>query len=82
MMRHKAGFFFTLFGLVSGIAVAQESLRPQHPVAFVGGMLLDGYEAQAIHHSVVVIDDGRIIAAGSEHDTNIPGNAVIIDTSG
>ncbi len=82
MMRHKAAFFFTLFGLVSGIAAAQESLRPQHPVAFVGGMLLDGYEAQPIHHSVVVIDDGRIIAEGSEHDTSIPGNAVIIDTSG
>ena len=82
MMRHKAAFIFSVLVLVSSIAVAQESLRPQHPVAFVGGMLLDGYEARPIHHSVVVIDDGRIIAAGSEHDTNIPEDAVVIDISG
>ena len=82
MMRHKTALFFAVFGLVSGSAIAQETLRPQHPVAFVGGMLLDGYEAQAIHHSVVVIDDGHIIAEGSRHDTKIPEDAVIIDTSG
>ena len=82
MMRHKAAFIFSVLVLVSSVAVAQESLRPQHPVAFVGGMLLDGYEARPIHHSVVVIDDGRIIAAGSRHDTNIPENAVVIDVSG
>ncbi|MCH8250733.1 MAG: amidohydrolase family protein [Proteobacteria bacterium] len=81
-MRHIAAFFVTVLVLVSSVAVAQESLRPQHPVAFVGGMLLDGYEAQPIHHSVVVIDDGRIIAVGSKHDTGIPADAVIIDTSG
>jgi len=82
MMRYKTAFFFTVFVLVSGITGAQESLRPQQPVAFVGAMLLDGYEAQPIHHSVVVIEDGRIIAAGPDHDTNIPENAVIIDTGG
>ncbi len=82
MMRHKTALFFAVFGLVCGFAVAQETLRPQHPVAFVGGMLLDGYEAQPIHHSVIIIDNGRIIAEGSAHDTNIPENAVIIDTGG
>ena len=82
MMRHKTALFFAVFGLVSSFAVAQETLRPQHPVAFVGGMLLDGYEARAIHHSVVVIDNGHIVAEGSKHDTKIPENAVIIDTSG
>ncbi|MCH8060208.1 MAG: amidohydrolase family protein [Proteobacteria bacterium] len=81
-MRLIAAFFVTVLVLVSSVAVAQESLRPRHPVAFVGGMLLDGYEAQPIHHSVVVIDDGRIIAAGTKYDTVIPENAVIIDTSG
>lgn len=45
-------------------------------------MLLDGYEAEPIHHSVVVIDDGRIVAAGSRDSTDIPAGATVIDTGG
>ncbi len=35
-MRLIAAFFVTVLVLVSSVAVAQESLRPRHPVAFVG----------------------------------------------
>lgn len=63
-------------------AQAQEDLRPGRPVALVGGMLLDGYEAPPVHHSVVVVDDGRIVAVGNRNDTPIPGDAVVIDTGG
>lgn len=72
---------FTLF-LLPGLALAQETLRPDGPVAFVGGMLLDGYEAEPIHHAVVVIDDGRIVAAGNETTVRIPDNATRIDIGG
>ncbi len=68
--------------LATGNSLAQESLRPDRPVAFVGGMLLDGYEAEPIHHSVVVFENGRITAVGSKLDTEIPDNAVIIDIGG
>ena len=68
--------------LAAGSAFAQENLRPDVPVALVGGMLLDGYEAEPIHHSVVVFENGRITAVGSKHNTEIPANAVIIDTGG
>ncbi|RLA28807.1 MAG: hypothetical protein DRQ63_02605 [Gammaproteobacteria bacterium] len=68
--------------LASGNSLAQESLRPDRPVALVGGMLLDGYEAEPIHHSVVVFENGRITAVGSKDNTEIPDNAVIIDTGG
>ena len=68
--------------IAAGSAFAQESLRPDVPVALVGGMLLDGYEAEPIHHSVVVFENGRITAVGSKLDTEIPDNAVIIDTGG
>lgn len=68
--------------LLAGTAIAQENLRPDVPVAIVGGMLLDGYEAEPIHHSVVVFENGRITAVGRKHDTNIPDNAVIIDAGG
>jgi imidazolonepropionase-like amidohydrolase len=61
---------------------AQERLRPDRPVAFVGGMLLDGYEAPPIHHSVVVIDNGRIVSVCSRADTPIPEDAVVIDAGG
>ncbi|MDH4072472.1 MAG: amidohydrolase family protein [Gammaproteobacteria bacterium] len=67
---------------VSTMAAAQESLRPDVPVAIVGGMLLDGYEAEPIHHSVVIFENGRIIAVGQKHDTEIPANAVVIDAGG
>lgn len=72
-----------LLALVSACsALAQENLRPDVPVALVGGQLLDGYEAEPIHHSVVVFDNGRITAVGTQRDTVIPDNAVIIDTGG
>ncbi|MDX1405280.1 MAG: amidohydrolase family protein [Woeseiaceae bacterium] len=63
-------------------APCQENLRPAVPVAIVGGQLLDGYEAEPIHHSVVVFEDGRITAVGSKLDTEIPDAAVIIDAGG
>ncbi len=62
--------------------LAQESLRPGVPVAIVGGMLLDGYEAEPIHNSVVVFEEGRITAVGEQHNTPVPSNAVILDAGG
>lgn len=66
----------------SSLSLAQENLRPDVPVAIVGGMLLDGYEAEPIHHSVVVFENGRITAVGQKHNTTIPANAVVIDAGG
>jgi imidazolonepropionase-like amidohydrolase len=61
---------------------AQKNLRPDVPVAIVGGMLLDGHEAEPIHHSVVVFENGRITAVGNRDNTPIPEQAVIIDAGG
>ena len=66
----------------AGSALAQENLRPDVPVALVGGQLLDGYEANPLHHSVVIFEDGRITAVGTKSDTPIPDNAVVIDAGG
>jgi imidazolonepropionase-like amidohydrolase len=72
-----------VFALFAAAPVfAQENLRPDVPVAIVGGMLLDGYEAEPIHHSVVVFENGRITQVGQEHDTTIPDNAVVLDAGG
>jgi len=61
---------------------AQQNLRPEVPVAIVGGMLLDGHEGKPIHHSVVVFENGLITAVGNRDNTPIPANAVIIDAGG
>ncbi len=73
--------FFSLL-LIFQSAQSQSILRPSVPVAIVGGMLLDGYEAEPIHHSVVIFNDGRITQVGQKHNTPIPANAVIIDAGG
>ena len=78
----KLRFVFCLLTLAAGVVPAQENLRPNVPVAIVGGKLLDGYEAEPIHHSVVVFENGRITQVGQKHDTQIPDNAVIIDAGG
>ncbi len=61
----------------SSIAAAQD-----HPIALVGGMLVDGYEAGPLHHAAVIVEDGRITAVGAAKDVAIPEGAVVIDTSG
>ncbi|MDH4109514.1 MAG: amidohydrolase family protein [Gammaproteobacteria bacterium] len=68
--------------LACATAAAQQDLRPEGPVAFVNGMLLDGYEAEPIHRAVVVVDDGRIVAAGPAHSTPVPAGAQLVDIGG
>lgn len=52
------------------------------PLVLLGGMLLDGYEAQPIHDAAVVIQGDRIVAANARHRVEIPANAQIVDTRG
>ncbi len=79
-MLRFIGFVFTL--CITQLGLAQASLRPDVPVAIVGGMLLDGYEAEPIHNSVVLFEDGVITAVGERHEVEIPDNAVILDAGG
>jgi len=67
--------------LAQGV-LAQESLRPATPVAIVNTMLLDGYEAEPVHRATIVIDNGRILAAGPGHRITVPDDAAIIDAGG
>lgn len=67
--------------LIFTAAVAAGDNQPK-TIAIVGGMLLDGYETPAIHHSVVLIQGNKITAAGSKHEVSIPKDAQIIDARG
>jgi imidazolonepropionase-like amidohydrolase len=50
--------------------------------AIVGGTLIDGLGGDPIRSGVVVIEDGRIIAAGSEKNVAIPSKAQRLDATG
>lgn len=50
--------------------------------AIVGGTLVDGLGGDPIGSSVVVIENGRIIASGSEQNVAIPAGAKRLDASG
>ena len=69
-----------LIGLQS--AVAQESLRPETPVAFTGLTLIHGYDAPPQHDAVILIDDGRIVAAGPAHAVDVPADAIQVALPG
>lgn len=81
-MNYRPVLLAAVVGLLALPAHAQEALRPDGPVAFVGGMLLDGYEAEPKHHAVVVVDKGRIVAVGEPHEVEIPASATRIDIGG
>jgi imidazolonepropionase-like amidohydrolase len=50
--------------------------------AFIGGTLIDGTRADPIVDAVVVVQDGRITAAGPAASTAVPENAERIDIAG
>ncbi len=61
---------------------ASQSRAASAPLALVGGMLLTGYDVPPTHHAAVLVDGGRIVAAGPASDVTIPPGATIVDTSG
>ena len=51
-------------------------------LAFVGGMLLDGYDVPPLHHAAVLVENDTITWVGRAADAKIPAGTRIIDTSG
>ena len=88
MNRSKHTFLFlSAFGFLSAINLmdgakinAQDDFTGT--TAIVGAMLLDGYERPPIHHSAILIQGDRIVAVGTQANTEIPEDANIIDGSG
>ena len=70
-----------------GMAVLSElsqSLRTQQkgPLAIVGATLVDGTGKAAVPNSVVVVDNGRIVAAGPRASVKVPKQATLFDATG
>lgn len=51
-------------------------------LAIVGGTLIDGMGGDPVRSGVVVIEDGKVVAAGSEKSVAIPAGAKRLDASG
>src|SRR5262249_27337340 len=52
------------------------------PLAFVGAKLIDATGAPPVPDGVVVVEKGRIVAAGSRRSVTIPAGARRIDVAG
>lgn len=50
--------------------------------AFTGARLIDGSGALPISDGVLLVENGRVLASGSEDDVAIPEGATVIDVSG
>jgi imidazolonepropionase-like amidohydrolase len=76
---------------ITGSVQAQRGQTPGRPttiapgggkLALVGGMLLTGYEVPPIHHAVVLIEGGKVTAAGPASEVKVPADFKVIDTNG
>src|SRR5262249_10492831 len=81
-------------GLIAGLAgvwlAAVAARQPGRPapsqparrLALVGGMMLTGYEIPPVHHAAILVEGGRIVAAGPASEVKIPSDATVVDPSG
>ena len=69
---------------MAALAALSQRLRvtQQGPLAIVGATLIDGTGRPAVPDSVVVVSNGRIVAAGARNSTPIPGGATVFDAGG
>jgi imidazolonepropionase-like amidohydrolase len=65
-----------------GQVANQLSAPATEPIALVGATLIDVTGKPATSNSAVIIQDGRIAAAGPRSSIKIPANAKVIDVSG
>jgi imidazolonepropionase-like amidohydrolase len=61
---------------------ADFTAQPASVTAIVGGRLIDGTGKPAIENSVVILQNGKIAAAGPAASTTVPEGAQIVDAKG
>lgn len=71
----------TVFSLLAALTLA----APAHAAgvkALVGGTLIDGFGAQPVHNSVILVEGERITAVGTVDTLPVPDGAEVISTEG
>jgi len=61
---------------------AEQAVRNGGTLAIVGATIIDGTDGDPIVNGVLVVEQGKIVAAGSQRDVRIPGNARRVDARG
>jgi imidazolonepropionase-like amidohydrolase len=64
------------------LAESPVSAQPSQPLAIVGATIIDGTDAEPIRNGVILVESGKIVRVGGQHDLQIPGNARRIDARG
>ncbi len=74
----------TFFGhfLLAFLLIGVPHWASAGPVALVGGTLVDGAGGAPLNHSVILINEDRITAVGTEDTLAIPSDATVISTHG
>ena len=69
---------------MAALAEVSKGISGNHAdtMALVGGTLIDGTGGDPIADSAIVIDKGRIVAAGRRLRIKVPKNAVVVDAHG
>lgn len=68
--------------LISAHASAQRTAQRGGALAIVGATIIDGTDADPIANGVLVVEQGKIVAVGTQRDVRIPSNARRIDARG
>jgi imidazolonepropionase-like amidohydrolase len=74
--------FLRLLPAMTMLAAMSVSAEPITRLALVGGMLLDGYGGEPVHHAAILVENNRIVAAGPASEILIPPGTPVIDTRG
>jgi imidazolonepropionase-like amidohydrolase len=80
-IRGKSFSCLALF-TIAVLRTVSAGADPNTHLALVGGMLLDGYGGEPIHHAAILLENNRIVAAGPSADIVIPRGTRVIDTRG
>ncbi len=68
--------------LLLGILCAPFTLANEGSIAFVGGTIIDGTDAEPLQDGVLVITDGWIRSVGPRSEVRIPEGAELVDVTG
>jgi imidazolonepropionase-like amidohydrolase len=68
--------------VIAVLGAMSAGAKPSTRLALVGGMLLDGYGGAPIHDAAILLENERIVFAGSAADVVIPVGTPVIDTRG
>jgi len=79
---HRLWSFCRLLPAMGVLAAMSAGAEPNVRLALVGGMLLDGYGGEPVHHAAILLENNRIVAAGPASEIMIPPGTPVIDTRG